>query len=191
MHPTIKKSLLLIEKCLSFPLVAKLLFLINIGALLFALLMEYGFDVRPCILCLWQRIPYAAAAALSLIALVWTPYRRQTAILLALCSLLYLTGSGIAVYHSGVERHWWEGTPSCAAEELQGASPEELRKALLALEEPRCDEITWSIIGLSLTNLNVCAFLGLALFAGMAALAQAQRERKTFPFLRFIGKKFL
>jgi len=188
MQPLIKKCLPFIEKCLSFPLVAKLLFFINIGALLFALLMEYGFDVRPCILCIWQRIPYAAAAALSLIALVWTPYRRQTILLLTLCSILYLTGAGIAAYHSGVERHWWEGTPSCAAEELKGASPEELRKALLAVEEPRCDEITWSILGLSLTNLNIIAFLGLTAFSALAAARQAQSKRKTFPFLRFIGK---
>ncbi len=29
---------------------------------------------------------------------------------LALCGLAFLTGGGLAIFHTGVERHWWLGT---------------------------------------------------------------------------------
>ena len=37
------------------PLAIYLLFAAPVGSLIFALTMQFGFDVQPCILCLWQR----------------------------------------------------------------------------------------------------------------------------------------
>jgi len=167
----------LIEKCLSFPLAAKLLLFANVGALLFALTMEFGFGVRPCILCLLQRIPYASVAVLSALALVWKPYKRQTTLLLGLCAVVYVAGMGLAAFHTGVERHWWKGTTSCSAQPIKkGASVEEMREALLKMDEPRCDVISWSIFGLSMANFNVAGSLALALFVAAAA-ARHNRAR--------------
>lgn len=164
----------LIEKCLSMPLVAKLLLVGNIGSLLFALLLQHAFDIPPCILCLWQRIPYAAVAVLSVIILLWKPYGRQTIVLLGLCAFIYLGGAGIAMFHTGVERHWWKSIESCDSTEIKGGSIEELRQALLATNDVPCDEIPWEIFGLSLANLNVLGSLGLAFFVGMAAFRRAR-----------------
>lgn len=164
----------LIEKCLSMPLVAKLLLVGNVGSLLFALALQHGAGIPPCILCLWQRIPYAAIALLSVFILLWKPYGRQTVILLSLCSLIYLGGAGIALFHTGVERHWWKGTESCDTTEIKGGTIEELRQALLATNDVPCDEIPWAIFGLSLANLNVLGSLGLAFFVGAAALRRAR-----------------
>jgi disulfide bond formation protein DsbB len=167
---------LLIEKSLSMPTAALLLLLVNIGALFFALTMQYGFGVSPCNLCLWARIPYASVAVLSFLTLIWTPYRRQTALLFGLCVLAYLIGMGIAIFHTGVEQHWWLGPTSCSAEILQGSSAEELRRALLQIEEPRCDEIPWTIFGFSLANLNIPASFALAVFAFAAAFRHARKK---------------
>jgi disulfide bond formation protein DsbB len=166
---------LLIEKCLSFPLAAKLLLLAGAGALLFALAMQFGLGIRPCILCLWERVPYGLTAALSLLALAEKLSRRQISLVLGLCATVYLASAGLAVFHTGVEQHWWRGTPSCAAQPLQGASIEEQRKALLQMEEPRCDEIPWAIFGLSMANLNIPASLALAFFAAAAAFRQLRK----------------
>ncbi|MCH7551198.1 MAG: disulfide bond formation protein B, partial [Proteobacteria bacterium] len=50
---------------------------VSIGALATAYTAELTFDVEPCILCLYQRIPYALAGALALAALLapgtWGP----------------------------------------------------------------------------------------------------------------------
>jgi len=158
----------LIDKATSLPLSAALLFLAGTGALAVAFVMQYGFGFDPCYLCLWQRFPYAIAAALSLLALAWRPYRGQTSLLLALCAAIYIGGAGLAFYHSGVEMHWWKGTDGCESQILQSASIDELREALLKAAEPRCDVIQGTLLGLSLTNWNVLAFLGLAFFAVLA-----------------------
>jgi disulfide bond formation protein DsbB len=159
----------LIEKILSLPLAAKLLFCANVGSLLFALTMQFGFGVLPCVLCLWQRVPYGSAAVLSLMALLWKPYGRQTIVILGLCVVAYLTGMGLAIFHTGVELHWWLGTSGCAVQPLHGASPEDLRQALLQTIAPRCDEISWTIFGFSMANLNIAASLALAFFSAAVA----------------------
>jgi len=151
------------------PLFAKLLLLFNVGSLLFAWTMQYGFGILPCYLCIWERIPFASVAVLSLLMLLWKPYGKQTFALLGLCVLVYLGSAVLAFYHSGVEWLWWEGTQGCEALPLQGSSPEEIRQALLQAQEPRCDVVPWSIFGLSLANLNVLGSLALAFITALAA----------------------
>jgi len=160
----------LIEKSLSLPMAARLLLLVNIGALLFAFTLQLGFDVRPCYLCLWARVPYASVAALSLIALLWKPYGKQTTLLLGLCVLAYLAGMGIGVFQTGVEQHWWQSVSGCASQPLQNLSVEEMRQALLQTEEVPCDIIGWTFFGFSLANLNIPISLTLAFFAALVAL---------------------
>jgi len=165
-----------VEKILSLPLAAKLLLAVNLGSLIFALVMEYGFGLKPCILCLLQRIPYVVVAVLSLLAWIWTPYRRQSVVLLALCAVAYVAGMGLAVFHSGVELHWWTGTSGCAVQPLLGASADDLREALLQTVSPRCDQIAWTFLGLSMTNYNAALSLALALFSAAAAAKAAQHS---------------
>jgi disulfide bond formation protein DsbB len=166
------------EKLLTMPLAAKLLLLASVGSLLFALIMQFGFGLQPCILCLLQRAPFCASAAFALAAWVWKPYQLRTAALLALCSIAYLVGMGLAVFHSGVELHWWMGTSGCAVQPLTGATAEDLRETLLHTVTPRCDQITWTIFGLSMANLNIALSLGLALFSGAASAKCVHDARK-------------
>jgi disulfide bond formation protein DsbB len=76
---------------------------------------------------------------------------------------------GLAIFHTGVELHWWLGTSGCAVEPLNGASSADLREALLHTVTPRCDQIAWTILGFSMTNLNVGLSLALAFFAAAAS----------------------
>ncbi|MFA4994261.1 MAG: disulfide bond formation protein B [Bdellovibrionales bacterium] len=169
MHPLIKKSLPLIEKSLSMPMAARLLLLVNVGALLSAFVLQFGFDVKPCYLCLWARIPYASVAALSFLALVWKPYGRHTSALLGLCAVVYLAGMGIAIFQTGVEQHWWQSVSGCEGQDFKNLSPEEIRQALLRTEDVPCDIVSWSIFGFSLANMNIPLSFVLAFFAAMAA----------------------
>jgi len=157
------------------PWSARLLVAVSLGSLLFALAMQFGFGIHPCVLCLWQRLPYGVVAILALLAWAWKPYRPQTAFLLGLCSFCFLIGMGLAVFHSGVERHWWLGTSGCAIQPLQGASVDDLREALLHTVTARCDEIVWTIFGLSMANLNIVWSLASAFFAAASA-AKALQE---------------
>ena len=165
----------LIDKTLTMPLFARLLLFLNIGALAFAFTMQFGFGVEPCILCLWQRVPYGLAAFLSLLALTWKPYHRQTTFLLALCVIAYLAGMGLAIFHTGVELHWWTGTAGCAVQPLNGTSPEELRQSLLQRVTPRCDQISWTLFGFSMTNYNIAMSLALAFLTAVATVKSLKK----------------
>jgi disulfide bond formation protein DsbB len=175
MHP-------FLEKTLSLPLAPKLLVAASLGSLIFALTMEYGFGLHPCVLCLWQRIPFVLTAIVAVILWVWKPYDRKTVVLLGVCAALYLVGMGLAVFHSGVERHFWAGTAGCAVEPLKGTDPESIRASLLQTVTPRCDEIPWSVFGLSMANFNILWSFLLALFAGTTGGKLAADRAKKYRF---------
>ena len=144
-----------------------------LAALAGALTFQYGLGLQPCILCLYQRVPYILAAALCAHAMApWTP-SRWAWMALALAGLLFLVNSGIALFHSGVERHWWEGTEACVG--AKGATTiEELRRQIMEAPLVRCDQIPWEMFGLSMANYNalVSPVLALAAFLGAGRLAR-------------------
>jgi disulfide bond formation protein DsbB len=154
---------------LKIPRSGWIIFAASVVALAFAFTMQYGFDVQPCILCLWQRVPYTVVALLALIACLWRPYGRITKIILMLCTALFAVETGVAFFHTGVELHWWLGTKGCAIQPLNGTSVEDLRMQLLHTVVARCDEISWTFLGLSMANWNVLYAAVLTVFAGMAS----------------------
>src|SRR5687768_9720218 len=72
-----------------------------------ALIFEHGFGLRPCKLCLQQRIPYYTAMALALAALFVPPRWQRAA--LVLLALAFVVGAGMGIHHSGVEWGLWAG----------------------------------------------------------------------------------
>jgi disulfide bond formation protein DsbB len=171
-----------IEKNLSLPRAAVVLLVLSLASLLFVLIMQYGFGFNPCILCLWQRVPYAVtavmAAALVVQPRLGRPYGQLSIYALAGIAFVYLAGAGLAFFHTGVERHWWVGTSSCSTHPLAGGSAADLREALLHTVTARCDEISWSLFGLSMTNYNLLWSLGLAVVATLAAAVQSQKTSR-------------
>lgn len=140
-----------------------------VGAFLFQLL-----GYAPCKLCLWQRWPHGAAIVAGGLVVALGPL-----VLLGLAgALAALTTSAIGLYHTGVERGWWEGPTSCSGggNALGGLSGQDL----LSLEGPNeivmCDEVAWAFAGLSMASWN--ALISLALAALWLAAAQRQRVHR-------------
>ncbi|MGE4278113.1 MAG: disulfide bond formation protein B [Magnetospirillum sp.] len=145
--------------------------LASIAALASAYTAQYGFGLRPCVLCLTQRVPFAIAGGLAVLALL-RPVSWQR-ILMALAGLAFLVNSGIAVYHVGVEQKWWMS--SCAS----SAGPKPALGDLASLmsqpaDEPRCDEPAWEWHGITMAGLNIVFSGGLAL---VVAAALTRRKR--------------
>jgi disulfide bond formation protein DsbB len=122
-----------------------------------ALGFQYLGGLAPCPLCIWQRWPHAAAAALGILVLTAPPRP-----LAALGVLVMLVGTGIGVYHFGIEHGWWQGPVSCVAPEIGNLSTEELLERIMAAPVVRCDEIAWSFLGISMAGWNALASLVLA-----------------------------
>lgn len=138
-------------------------------ALATGLTAQFGFHLRPCILCLYQRVPYILSGLLALVALIpLLSYARRT--ILLLIALAFMVNAGIASFHVGVEQHWWGGLAACEgeAQPLPG-TPEALMAALKGPPPPRCDEIPFQVMGVSMAGANVPASLILAVFSALAA----------------------
>lgn len=129
----------------------------------------------PCMLCLEQRVPYYVGVPLMALALVaiWTRWPAWTARLLLLAGAVLMTwGLGLAIYHSGVEWHWWPGPASCGAVVAPQGSGNGVLDQLNTLIPPSCDEASGRFLGLSFAGWNVLASALWAAVGYRAALAK-------------------
>ena len=126
-----------------------------------ALLSQYWGGLAPCELCLLQRWPWAAAVTISIVALFVgeRPSLPWVALVLA---LVFVTSIGLAFYHLGVEQHWFPGPSACTPTAAGATSLEEMRQQILSAPIVRCDEVQWSLSGISLAGLNLLASLVMA-----------------------------
>jgi disulfide bond formation protein DsbB len=132
----------------------------------FARLSENLWGLAPCALCLWQRWPYWAAAALALAAAGLPRARRP---LLALAGAAVLASGAVAGFHLGVEAGWWPSPlAGCQAAALPaGGGTEDLLRSMPAAPSKPCDAPTFLVPGLplSMAAMNLLYALGLGGFA--------------------------
>lgn len=140
-----------------------------------ALVSQYWGGLAPCKLCLYQRWPYAITIALSLAALVLLRPAPARRVITGLCALVFAVGAGIAFYHAGVEQGWFAGPSSCSGIAIDAGSIDELRRLLEAAPVVRCDEIPWSLFGISLAGYNFIASAALALGSLWAAIGMGRK----------------
>ena len=147
---------------------ALFLLLASVGSLLAAFFFQYVIGLQPCILCIWQRWPYAIVIVLTALVLTAARSPRLKAALLALCGVALLFGGGVAVFHVGVEQHWWTGTPGCGVTATAN-SIDALRAQIMAAPVVRCDQVAWSLFGISMAGYNILISLVLAAVAFISA----------------------
>lgn len=152
------------------PYAALALFATSLGSLVAAFVLQIFDGVDPCILCLFQRIPYGVALVVMAVVLAFSKRPRIVKAGFIVAGFAFLSNVGIAAFHSGIERGWWSATDSCAVTPLDGIDPAKMTTTqLLSTAIGSCEDITFSILGLSLANINVFFCLGLAVFAFCAA----------------------
>lgn len=133
-----------------------------------AFFFQYVIGLAPCQLCIWQRWPHAAAIAIG--ALAWA---FPAAWVMALGAGAAATSGGLGIYHTGVERGWWEGPQTCSGSgDITGLSASQLLDQIMAAPVVRCTDVAWDFAGLSMASWN--AILSFAL-AGLWLLALKRR----------------
>jgi disulfide bond formation protein DsbB len=142
---------------------------VSLAALAVALTAQYGFDLEPCVLCQYQRIPYWVAAAMALVALL-VPASDRSGIA-SMIALVFGLGAALAAYHFGVEQKWWNAATACAARGGLPTSFEAFRAEPLAPIAKACDAVDWTVFGLSITLYNAALSLALAIVSFVAAVA--------------------
>ena len=147
------------------------------GLLITVFAMQYIGGLAPCSLCLTQRWPHGIALALSIIALMPITAAPARKLLLVLIALSFAVTAGIGFYHAGVEYGWCAGPSACSGS-ITGNTVEELKRALMAQPVVRCDEVAWSLFGISLAGYNFLASGALAIFCAIAALFGTEKFRR-------------
>jgi disulfide bond formation protein DsbB len=143
---------------------------IGLGALATAFAGQYLFGLEPCVLCLYERVPWALTALVAGIGLAGWVGRGSLPIVL--CAVVFAAGGGLAFYHVGVEQHWWGSFAGCAGRPVGGLTLDDLRPESLAGGPKSCDRVDWRLFGLSLAGYNMIAssMLSLGCLVGLVAM---------------------
>jgi disulfide bond formation protein DsbB len=133
---------------------------------------ELGLGLRPCKLCLEQRLPHYVALPVALFGTVlWRQGRGRLAMLaLGALVLTYLVSAGLGAYHAGVEWGWFAGPNDCGgAVSLGAGGVGDFLRQLETVRVVSCTQAAWRLFGLSLAGWNALASLALAglVFAGL------------------------
>lgn len=137
-----------------------------------AYLSQYWGGLVPCELCYWQRYPYFAVIPMTGVAYLIArevPRNSVTTTLMSFSALAMYGGAGIAAYHVGVEYGWWPGPDACASAVGGSGSLEDELAAIMAAPIVRCEEVQWSLLGISMAGYNfiMSIFLGSIAFVGV------------------------
>jgi len=128
--------------------------------------------LAPCPLCLEQRNWHWAVIGVSLAAFLVASWRPGSARWMALLVGLVLLGSAaMGAYHVAVEQHWV--IAQCDAR----IDPNDIRPMNFdePLEAPRCDEIAWQMLGVSMAGWNMLVSLLMALASFVIAAAPGRK----------------
>ena len=138
------------------------------AALLLAAFVFQALGYAPCAMCIWQRYPHAVAIGAG----VFLAIGLAPLLFLAVGAVSAATTAVIGVYHTGVERDWWQGPTSCTGSGLDLSNMTGSDLLPSASSGPSnlvmCDEVAWEFLALSMASWNA---LWSAVLAGIWVLA--------------------
>ena len=130
----------------------KLIFLISIIDLSSAFFIEYVLGHQPCNLCILERIPYLMAIIIIVLNYKFIHLEKYFILLLI---LVFLAATILSLYHLGIEEGFIEESLVCDLKKGSDLiSKEEILKQLQE-KNISCKDVTFKIMGLSLTSYNI------------------------------------
>ncbi len=146
----------------------KLIFLISIIALSSAFFIEFFLGHQPCNLCVLERIPYLLAVII--IVLNYKFINLEKYFIFSLI-LIFLAATFLSLYHLGIEQGFIEESLVCDLK--NGSSLLSKEDILRQLQEKNvsCKDVTFKILGLSLTSYNIIISILIVYFTTKAYLS--------------------
>ena len=130
----------------------KAIFFISFASLIFAYFIEYMLGHQPCNLCLIQRIPYGLSIVLIILNFL---IKKNEKFVILLLTLIFSFSFIVSFYHFGIEQGFFEESMVCGLKNASDIiSKEELLKQLQE-KTISCKDVTFRILGLSLTTINI------------------------------------
>ena len=146
----------------------KLIFLISIIALSSAFFIEYILGYQPCNLCILERIPYLLA--LIIIVINYKFINLEKYFILSLI-LIFLVATILSLYHLGIEQGFIEESLVCDLKNSSNLLSKEDILRQLQEKNVSCKDVTFKILGLSLTSYNIIISILIVYFTTKAYLS--------------------
>ena len=135
-------------------------FIISLLSIFGAIYIEYVLGVKPCVLCLYQRVPYLISIFICFLGY----YNNKNLILLYLLLLTFFTSIILSGYHLGIENDIFKEFSGCSNENINLIDKEKLLNSL-NFSQLNCKDVSFKLFGLSLAaiNLMVSVFISVLL----------------------------
>ena len=153
-----------------------ILFIISLFAISSALFAEYILGLQPCELCLKQRYPYYFFIIILLFLLFIPKLFNIYISLLVQIGTIY--GIFYSVWHVGVENSLINGPSGCSSGLLLSNSTMDLKEQILNRQVVSCDEVVWSIFGLSAASINTIVLLFIFVINALYLLNKYEKKEK-------------
>ena len=116
-----------------------------------ALIIQYWLGHEPCKLCLYQRIPYFLSMLLIIKILFIKKYEKITLLILF---LVFMSSAALAFYHFGIEQGFFNESLACTAPDLSQTLSKEQILEQLKQNNISCKDVSFRVLGLSLSAIN-------------------------------------
>lgn len=149
-------------------------FLVCAGLMAWALWLQYGLDLDPCPLCVFQRIAVIATGAVFLLAAIHNPGRTGAAVYAGLTVMVSGIGAGLAAWHVWIQAQPKGAVAACGMglNYMLETLPltEEIGRVLKGSGE--CAEQGWLFMGLAIPSWTFVFFIAMI----AAAIALIRRD---------------
>ncbi len=130
---------------------------LSVFALVAGFVAEHGFDLKPCVLCWYQRYAYMAAVISGGLGCIMIKHKKFQSFALVPLALSYAANAFIAIYQVLVEQKVIQQPSLCKGVEIVtlNQSFEQFQRQLQAAgEHVPCDQIPWELFGISMAGYN-------------------------------------
>ena len=151
-------------------------FVLGLATILGALAFQFIGGLYPCELCLTQRLPYyIGLPLLAVLVIFWGRLSRPVRLALTLVVAgLFVWGTGLGIYHTGVEWGIFEGPTSCSGTGDAALSLDMLGDLSDSQVVP-CNAVQWELLGISLAGFNALISAAIVALLGQSFKQQVRR----------------
>ena len=123
---------------------------ISVLSLLAAVYIEYSIGIKPCVLCIYQRIPYLLLIFVSFLGYNYS----KNLFWIKLQTLIFLISFLLSGYHFGIEMGFFEEFAGCTVQNVNLLDKLEILNSLRN-NAISCKNISFKILGMSLATINM------------------------------------
>lgn len=132
-----------------------ILFILSILPLSIAYISQYFFNLQPCDLCIYQRIPFFIILFLSIFSIFFIKNQKTSNFIKYFSIFLFFINIILSFYHIGVEKEFFQMPESCSGINFNNFSnSDKLLDEIMSKSAVKCNEPAFEIFGVSMAGMN-------------------------------------